>query len=233
MSRFDTVAFDADDTLWHNERLFVEAQSTLKAILTHYHDPEWVTARLYQTEMRNLPHFGYGIKGFALSMIEAAIELTEGRITGAEIQIIIDTAKTMLNADVELFEHVPETLAQLATTHTLMLITKGDLFDQEMKISRSGLAEHFKYIEIVSDKRIEDYSQLLRRHNIQAERFLMIGNSLRSDILPLLALGAYAVYIPYQYTWVHETAELPIDHSGFYQLQHLGQLLGLLEELEA
>lgn len=233
MSRFDIIAFDADDTLWHNERLFVEAQARLKAILAHYHGPEWVAERLYQTEMRNLQHFGYGIKGFTLSMIETAIELTEGRITGAEIQVILDIARTMLNADVELFEHASETLARLSATHTLMLITKGDLFDQEMKISRSGLAAYFKYIEIVSDKRIENYSQILRRYTIRADRFLMIGNSLRSDIMPLLALGAYAVYIPYQYTWVHETAEPPTGQSGYYYLQHLGQLIDLLEQLES
>ncbi len=233
MSRFDIIAFDADDTLWHNERLFVEAQAKLKAILAHYHGPQWVEERLYQTEMRNLQHFGYGIKGFALSMIEAAIELTEGRITGNEIQTIIDIARSMLSVDIELFEYVKETLAALSTTHPLMLITKGDLFDQEMKISRSGLAEYFQYIEIVSDKRIEDYARLLRRHNIQAERFLMIGNSLRSDILPLLALGAQTVYIPHQYTWAHETAAPPTEQAGYYHIQDLGQLVSLLQELES
>lgn len=232
MSHFDMIAFDADDTLWHNERLFVQAQTKLKDILAHYHSPDWIEERLYQTEMRNLQHFGYGIKGFALSMIEAAIELSEGRITATEIQTIIDTGRTMLSADIELFEHVAETLTHLSTSHVLMLITKGDLFDQELKIARSGLAQYFQHIEIVSDKRVEDYARLLRRHNIAPERFLMIGNSLRSDILPLLALGAQAVYIPHQFTWSHETAEPPTGQPGFYEIEHLGLLVDLLQELE-
>jgi putative hydrolase of the HAD superfamily len=233
MTRFAVIAFDADDTLWHNERAFVAAQGTLANLLARYHPPEWVAERLHQTELRNLPHFGYGIKGFALSMIETAVELTEGRITGHEIQTLIDAARAMLAAEVEVFAHVPETLARLAATYPLMLITKGDLFDQERKIGRSGIAHYFQQIEILSDKRRASYERLLRRHGIAPERFLMVGNSLRSDILPVLELGAAAVYVPHPLTWAHEAeVVVPPEQAGYYQLEHLGQLPALIAELE-
>jgi putative hydrolase of the HAD superfamily len=233
MSRFDVIAFDADDTLWHNERLYAGAQAKFKSLLAQYHSPEWIGERLYETEMRNLEHFGYGIKAFALSMIETAVELTEGRIAGSDIQTLIDAAREMIAADVELFEHVADTIAGLARTYTLMVITKGDLRDQEMKVARSGLAQHFRHIEIVSDKSRDSYALLLRRHGIEPGRFLMVGNSLRSDILPVLALGASAVYVPYQLTWAHESAEPPsVGQLGYYEVEHIGLLPGLLEELE-
>jgi putative hydrolase of the HAD superfamily len=233
MPRFEYIAFDADDTLWHNEQLYVQAQAQLKQLLAQYHSPEWIEAHLYATEMRNLQHFGYGIKAFALSMIETAVELTEGRIAGSEVQRIIDIARAMLAADVELLEHAASTLASLAGSYALMLITKGDLRDQELKISRSGLADHFRHIEVVSDKSPASYSTLLRRYAIAPERFLMVGNSLRSDILPVLELGASAVYIPYLHTWAHEAADLPsAERQGFYELAHLGLLPALLAEQE-
>lgn len=232
MTRFETIAFDADDTLWHSERLYVNAQARFRQLLAHYHSPDWIEERLYQTEMRNLKHFGYGIKAFALSMIETALELTEGRVAGSDIGMIIGWAKEMLAAEVELLEHVAETIAALAQTYPLMLITKGDLLDQEAKIARSGLAPYFRHVEIVSDKSRESYTALLQRHNLAPARFLMVGNSLRSDILPVLALGASAVHIPYQLTWAHETAEPPAGQPGYYEIAHLGLLPGLLERLE-
>jgi putative hydrolase of the HAD superfamily len=233
MPRFETIAFDADDTLWHTERLYVSAQAKFKQLLAHYHRPEWIDEHLYQTEMRNLQHFGYGIKAFALSMIETALELTEGRISGGDIQTIIDSAREMLAAEVELLEHAAETITSLAGTYTLMLITKGDLRDQEMKIARSGLAQHFRHIEIVSDKSRTSYEVLLQRHGIAPDRFIMVGNSLRSDILPVLALGASAVYVPYQLTWAHEVADPPpVEQPGYYELEHLGLLPNLLVRLE-
>jgi putative hydrolase of the HAD superfamily len=233
MSRFEVIAFDADDTLWHTERLYVNAQAKFKELLAHYHSPEWIDERLYQAEIRNLPHFGYGIKAFALSMIETAVELTEGRISGHDIQIIIDVAKEMLATEVELFEHAAETIARLANTYTLMVITKGDLRDQEMKMARSGLAPYFRHIEIVSDKNPKSYARLLKRYAIAPERFLMVGNSLRSDILPVLALGGIAVYVPYQLTWTHEVVDPPpVEQPGYYELEHLGLLPALLDSLE-
>jgi putative hydrolase of the HAD superfamily len=233
MPRFETIAFDADDTLWHNERLYADAQEQFRELLAHYHSAEWIDERLYKTEMRNLEHFGYGIKAFALSMIETAVELTEGRISGADVQLMIDIARRMIAADVELLDHVDATIARLAGTHQLMVITKGDLRDQEAKIARSGLAAHFRQVEIVSDKSYASYAALLQRYAIAPERFLMVGNSLRSDILPVLELGASAVHIPYHLTWAHEVAEAPpADHPGFYALDHLGQLPALLEQIE-
>jgi putative hydrolase of the HAD superfamily len=233
MARFEIIAFDADDTLWQNERLYVEAQSQFKSLLAHYHSPEWIEERLFATEMRNLQHFGYGIKAFALSMIETAVELTEGRISAREIQTLIELAKTMLTADVELLANVADTIASLAGSQALMVITKGDLRDQESKISRSGLATHFRHVEIVSEKNPESYGRLLSRHAIAPERFLMVGNSLRSDILPVLSLGASAVYVPHDLTWAHETAEPPpADHPGYYEIPHLGLLPELLTTLE-
>ncbi len=232
MARFDLIAFDADDTLWHNERLYSQAQTTLKNLLAHYHSPAWIAERLYQTEMRNLQHFGYGIKSFALSMIETAVELTEGRITGQDIQIIIDAARTMLTAEIELLAHVADTLELLAATYPLMVITKGDLLDQEAKLARSGIAQRFQYIEIVSDKRPETYATLFQRHSITPARFLMVGNSLRSDILPVLAVGASAVYVPHELTWAHERADPPLGQVGYYEVAHFGLLPNLIRELE-
>jgi putative hydrolase of the HAD superfamily len=232
MSRFDVIAFDADDTLWHNERLYLNAQAKFRQLLTHYHSPEWIDDRLYQTELRNLPHFGYGIKAFALSMIETAVELTEGRISGRDIQTIIDAAKEMLTTDVELLEHVAETIPRLADRYPLMLITKGDLRDQEQKIARSGLAPHFRQIEIVSDKQPEDYRRILRRHGLAPERFLMVGNSLRSDVLPAVGIGGRAVHVPYEITWEHEVVDAPPGEGDrWFTVAQLGEVCELVDRL--
>lgn len=233
MSLFDVIAFDADDTLWENEHLYARSQARLVELLTHYHPPEWINDRLYQTEMRNLEHFGYGVKAFALSMVETAIELTEGRISGSDLQTLVDLAKGMLHAKIEVMDHVTKILDHLKTKYTLMLITKGDLFEQENKIARSGLKDRFRYIEIVSTKTVPVYRSLLERYSLQPDRFLMVGNSLRSDILPLLELGAHAVYILHELTWQHENSDPPSEKKTcFYQLDHIGQLPALLERLE-
>ncbi len=233
MTAFQIIAFDADDTLWHNERLYVRAQSKLKALLADYVAEDGMDQRLYETEMRNLGHFGYGIKAFTLSMIETAIELTDGRISARHIQQIIEGAREMLAADIELLDHVAETLGLLSETHRLMLITKGDLMDQETKIARSGLEQHFQFIEIVSDNSIQTYRNILARHSTEPRDFLMVGNSLRSDILPVLEIGASAVYVPQELTWVHEAGETPTTQAGFHQIKHLGELPGLVERLES
>jgi putative hydrolase of the HAD superfamily len=229
---FDLIAFDADDTLWHNETLYAEAQTKFKQLLAGYHSREWIEQRLYQTEMRNLQHFGYGIKAFTLSMIETAIELTEGRIQGREIGQIIDFGKEMLGAELRLLENVDEALSRLSQSYPLMIITKGDLLDQESKITRSGLAKYFRYIEVVSDKTQDSYQAILSKHSVEPARFMMVGNSLRSDILPVIALGGTAVYIPYALTWAHETTVEPVSGSkGYHEIDHIGRLPGLIEEL--
>ncbi len=233
MQRFEIIAFDADDTLWETERLYVKAQAGLRTMLSRYVADASMDERLYATEMRNLQHFGYGVKAFALSMIETAIELTEGRVSARDIQMIIDAAREMMLAEIELIEHVPETIAALARSHTLMLITKGDLRDQETKIARSGLAEYFQLVEIVSDKSRETYRAILERQRVAPARFLMVGNSLRSDILPVLELGGIAVYVPHPLTWAHEKAETPpATQPGFHALDHIGQLPDLVTQLE-
>ena len=233
MSHFALIAFDADDTLWQNESLYVAAQARFTDLLARYHEHAWIEERLYATEMRNLPHFGYGIKSFALSMIETAVDLTEGRITGTDIQALIEMAKEMLSADIELLETVADTIAALAGKERLMVITKGDLRDQENKMARSGLADHFAHVEIVSDKSAASYDRILRRHGITPSQFLMVGNSLRSDILPVLELGGSAVFVPHPLTWAHEAAEAPpAGHPGYHEIAHLGQLPALLTDLE-
>ncbi len=233
MARLDVVAFDGDDTLWHNERIFADAQAEFRGLLAAFHPAEWIDARLADAEKRNLPHFGYGIKGFALSMIETAIELTEGRIHSRDIRHILDMTRRMLSAEVELLEDVPRTVADVAGTHRLMLITKGDLHDQERKVERSGLGGLFSAVEIVSEKDPGTYAALLSRHRVPADRFLMVGNSLRSDILPVLEVGGNAVYIPYELTWSHEAADPPPQgHPRFHSLSHIGELPGLLREIE-
>lgn len=233
MSRFDVVAFDADDTLWQNERNFMNAQERFRALLSAYHSKDWVDERLYEAEVRNLPHFGYGVKAFALSMIETAIELTEGRISNNDIKSIIDTAREMIAADIELLDHAAETLSTLSVKYDLMLVTKGDLRDQESKLARSGLASHFEHVEIVSDKQSVNYATILDRHRIAPRRFLMVGNSLRSDVLPVLELGASAVYVPHELTWSHEAADPPPEgRPGYHRIHHLGELPALVEKLE-
>jgi putative hydrolase of the HAD superfamily len=228
---FDLIAFDADDTLWHTEELYVGTQDRFRSLLAPYHSAEWIDKVLFDTEMRNLRAFGYGIKGFTLSMIETAIELTEGRISGAEIQGIIDMARAMLDADVRLLEGVAETVAALAQRYPLMIITKGDLYDQETKVARSGLGPYFKHVEIVSDKTEASYAALLRRYQVVPERFLMVGNSVRSDILPVVRLGGHAVHIPYHLTWAHEVvSETQVGESSFVTLESVGLLPGWLEE---
>lgn len=234
MPTFDLIGLDADDTLWHTERYYVEAQKRFAGLLSRYHPAEWVRERLDQTEDRNIGHYGYGIKAFALSMIETAVELTEGRISSQDILALLEIAKGMLNMDIELIENVAETMPELAARHRLALITKGDLLDQENKINRSGLQAYFRDVEIVSQKTPEVYARLLDKLGVAPERFLMTGNSLRSDILPVLKVGGQAVYIPRAITWVHENADPPAPGSpGFYSLEDFGQLPGLIERLEA
>lgn len=226
------IAFDADDTLWHNEVFYARAQDRLQDLLSEYIDRDTVAEQLYQTEMKNLQHYGYGIKSFALSMIETAIELTDGAITGTDIQKIIETARKMLTAEVQLLDYVPETIKSLSQSYALMVITKGDLLDQQEKLSRSGIGEYFKHVEVVSHKTEETYRTVLARYGIEPRRFLMVGNSLPSDVLPVVAIGGRAVHIPYHLTWEHETVDShQIHHNGYFELDHIGQLGQLLEQL--
>ena len=228
---FDMIAFDADDTLWHTEQLYVDVQTQFKALLAGYVDPEAILDQLYTVEMRNLNYFGYGVKGFLLSMIETAIELTDGRVAGRDIQKLIELGKQMLQADVALLEQAEAAVLALSQTHPLMIITKGDLFDQESKVARSGLGAHFRHVEIVSAKTPAAYAAVLKRYDIAIDRFLMIGNSLKSDVLPVVELGGQAVYVPYALTWAHEAVD-DADASQYHHVDHLGELPALVARLE-
>jgi len=225
------IAFDADDTLWHNETYYQQAAEKFKQLLKGYQDAGRVDEQLAETEIRNVHWYGYGIKSYTLSMIEAAIALTDGKVTGNEIGSILDIGREMLSADVPLFDHTADTLASLAEDHDLMLITKGDLLEQDNKVQRSGLARFFKYIEIVQDKTPASYQLLLDRYNILASRFVMVGNSLKSDILPVLEIGGRAVYIPYQHTWAHERVDDAHQHV-YDEIEHLGQLPAFIAGLD-
>ncbi|MFT4685977.1 MAG: putative hydrolase of the HAD superfamily [Neolewinella sp.] len=199
------IAFDADDTLWGHEHVFVDAKARCLKLLKPYMKPGMdLEQELYAFERKNLKIFGYGVKGFSLSMIETAIELSGGNISGAEIKQIIDLGKEMLAHDIELLPGIPEALAAFKPHFKLLLITKGDLFAQENKIARSGLAAEFDIIEVVSEKDAGTYRSLLARHGIDPAGFLMLGNSLRSDVLPIVEIGGRAVHLPYEYTWHHE-----------------------------
>jgi len=228
----EIIGFDADDTLWHNEILYSQAKDQFQELLTQYDNPEGVRQRLDEIEEWNVRHYGYGIKSFALSMVEAAIEISKGQIDGLRLSRVLDIVKEMLSAEVKPLGSVEPTLAILAQQFPLMLITKGDFFEQQRKIERSGLAKHFRYIEIVVDKTPETYRGVLAKYHLEPHKFLMVGNSLRSDILPVLDIGGQAVYIPYVTTWAHEMVdEAEQKTKNYYEIEHLEQLPDLINRL--
>ena len=203
-----TVAFDADDTLWHNEDLFEAVHREYEELLSPWADAATVDDRLHEVQMTNLPRFGYGVKSFTLSMIEAAVRISGGEVDGGRITAIIGYGQRLLDRPVELIDGVEEVLDALGH-HRLMVITKGDVHHQLAKVADSGLAERFWRVEVVADKDAAVYGELLARHGIDPSRFVMVGNSLRSDVLPVLELGGAAVHVPYHITWRHED-----DHDG-------------------
>ncbi|SBS31681.1 Pyrimidine 5'-nucleotidase YjjG [Marinomonas aquimarina] len=199
-----TIAFDADDTLWRNEDVFLSTQQYFVEMLETYHSREYILERLNEVQIDNLSNFGYGVKGFTLSLIESAIMLTEGRITGYEIHEIIQLAKQMLAAPIQLLPGIEPLLQSLQGKCRLMVITKGDLLDQEGKLARSGLNEYFDWYEVVSNKKAENYHKVFESLQLNPSEVLMIGNSMRSDVLPVLDAGAHALHVPYHTTWSHE-----------------------------
>ncbi len=223
------IGLDADDTLWHNETIFERVHERYRALLAQYHDAATVDRTLLATEQRNLELYGYGVKGFTLSSIETAIELTRGKISADEIRTLIELGREMLAHPVELLDGVHETVAVLAQSHELILITKGDLRDQQRKLAKSGLASHFARIEIVSEKDPATYAQVLRSHGVAPGEFLMVGNSLKSDILPVLEIGGSAAHVPYHLQWMLDRADrLPEAPGRFFELAHLAELPRLL-----
>ena len=223
-----TIGFDADDTLWHNERFFRLTEERFVALLGDHAPAADVTHRLLETKLRNLQHYGFGIKGFTLSMIETAIEMTDGKVSSAAIREILSAGREMLSHPVEILPHARETLESLAGRYRILLITKGDLLDQERKLAQSGLSELFDAVEIVSDKNAATYQRIFARHGDGAERGMMVGNSVKSNIMPAIEAGSWGVHVPHDLTWAFEQAEAPLDHPRFKRVGHLGELADLI-----
>lgn len=218
-----TIGFDADDTLWHNETFFRLTHQRFAQLLSDS-DPVQLSERLEAAERRNLGHYGFGIKGFMLSMIETAIEVTEGRVEASVIAEILAAGREMLRHPVDLLPHARETVTALAADHRVVLITKGDLLDQERKLAASGLGDLFAAVEIVSEKDRGTYDRVFARHGTGPEEAVMAGNSMKSDVLPALAAGAFAVHIPYVVTWAHELADAPEGHDRYGALERIAEL---------
>ncbi|MEY8848943.1 HAD family hydrolase [Psychroserpens sp. XS_ASV72] len=198
------IGFDADDTLWVNETYFRDAELEFAKLLSSYETVNKIDQELFKMEMKNLPLYGYGVKGFVLSMVEMALELSNNNVSNATINAILNIGKDMLNKPVELLDGVEETLKALSQNYRLILVTKGDLLDQERKLEKSGLIDYFHHIEVLSDKQEANYSKLLNHLDIMPSEFLMVGNSLKSDILPLVNIKAKAIHVPFHTTWLHE-----------------------------
>lgn len=230
-SSLTTIGFDADDTLWHNERIYRLTEARFIEMLGEHAPAEDVSRRLLEAEKRNLHLYGFGIKGFTLSMIETAVEVTDGRVSNAAIRQILEAGREMLRHPVEVLPQVRETLESLAGRYRLVMITKGDLFDQERKLAASGLGELFNAVEIVSDKNAGIYQRIFAKHGDGPERAMMIGNSVKSDILPAIEAGSWGVHVPYEITWAMEHAEAPVEHPRFRRMQHLGELAQLIERI--
>ena len=229
----ENIDFDADDTLWHNEVLFDASQRRLAAILDQYAPHAEVEARLAETESRNISLFGYGIKGFTLSMVETAIELSRRQVTAAEIHEIVMMGKAMLDHPVELIDGVAEVLDGLRGSYRLMVISKGDLRDQRNKIDISGLAGHFEHVEIVSEKDASTYKSVLASRGVDPAVAIMVGNSLPSDVLPVLEIGGHAAHVPYRLTASFERHDGDLSHPRLHRLERVTELPGLLHRLRA
>ncbi len=228
LSKIKAIAFDADDTLWENETLFRNAEHEFCELMKNYLPPEECNRLLFEVEMKNLPLYGYGIKPFTLSLIEAAITFSDGKIPMEAVQILIERGKKMLQEPVKLLDGIEDTLASLSDRYRLIMATKGDLLDQERKLIKSGLEPYFHHIEIVSDKTEVQYKKLVNHLDIGVEQFLMVGNSVKSDILPVLAIGSHAFHIPFHTTWAHEVVNEPVNHPNFRLLESSTEMLELL-----
>lgn len=226
-----TIGFDADDTLWHNERFYRLTEARFAELLADFADAGHLTERLLQAEKRNLGKYGFGIKGFTLSMIETAVEVTDGRVPAATIRDILDAGREMLDHPVETLPHAKEALEALSGRHRLVLITKGDLFDQERKLAASGLGDYFDAVEIVSGKSRGTYQRIFATHGDGPDHAMMIGNSLKSDVIPAIEAGAWGVFVPHDLTWSHEHADEPDTAPRFRKIPHLGEIEAVLAEI--
>ncbi|AZA50427.1 HAD family hydrolase [Chryseobacterium carnipullorum] len=223
-----TIAFDADDTLWINEPYFQEAEKEFCVLLEDYLPQHSVSQELFKTEMQNLHLYGYGVKGFMLCMIETVSRVSGGTASMQLINRTIEIGQELLQKPIELLDGVTETLDALKGKYRLVVATKGDLLDQERKLKNSGLQEYFHHIEIMSDKKENDYQKLLKHLDCRPEHFLMLGNSIKSDILPVLEIGGFAAHIPYHVTWSHEQHESNLEHENFMELKSIDEVLKYL-----
>lgn len=222
------IGFDADDTLWINEPFYQEVEKEFCQIMKQYMTEKETSEELFKTEMQNLEIYGYGAKGFLLAMIETALRATEGKITSAEINRILEIGKSLLTMPIQLLNGVENVLQKLQGSYKLILVTKGDLLDQERKLQNSGLIDYFHHIEIMSDKHENNYKKLLDRLDIEPAEFLMIGNSVKSDILPVISIGAKAVHIPFEVTWQHESNHSTPDSKTFITISQISEILNIL-----
>jgi putative hydrolase of the HAD superfamily len=233
---FDLIAFDGDDTLWHNERSYRDGRERFRQLLAASGvdlDDEQIEAHVNRTELANIEFYGYGVSSFILSLLETAIDVTGGGVSGEHLRGLIDLAKHMLTEPIELFPGAREAVAAMAARHRLVLITKGDLLHQTSKLERSGLRRYFRYVEVVSHKTAAVYSEILSRHGVSPDRFLMVGNSLRSDVLPVIEAGGRAVYVPASLSWAHEHAEVPQSaRDRLFELETVDALPALVRRLE-
>ena len=228
-----TIGFDADDTLWQNEEFFRLTEARFHDLLKDYADPDDLARRLLEAECRNLGHYGFGIKGFVLSMIETAIEVTDKRVPASVISELIEAGQDMLQHPIHLLPGAEDTVTALAGRFRLVLITKGDLLDQERKLAQSGLGELFDAVEIVSDKVPQTYMRAFMRHGDGPERAMMVGNSMKSDVVPAIEAGGWGVHVPARYEWEIEKADAPVDHPRFRVIESLKTLPDLLSDLGA
>lgn len=219
------IGFDADDTLWVNEPFFREAEKQFCELLEDYLPQQQLLEELFKVEMKNLPQYGYGVKGFVLSMIETANKVSNRSISPSLIDDMIAIGQDILQKPVELLPEVTETLEQLNGQYRLIMATKGDLLDQERKLKKSGLGNYFQHIEIMSDKKTTDYEKLLKHLGCKPDNFLMLGNSIKSDILPVLELGGYGAHIPYHITWIHEAYDQTLKHEHLIELNSIDEIL--------
>ncbi len=231
MSKLDFIAFDADDTLWHNERHFKFTQKMFVELLGNYAGHDHIHARLQAAERKNLKFYGFGIKGFTLSMIETAIELTDGKVEGRTIAKLLDQGREMLNHPVELLPGARETLELLHKDYKILLITKGDLVDQQRKVASSTLSHLFHSVEIVADKTPETYISIFKKHGSTPERGLMAGNSLKSDVIPMLQAGGFGIHVPHELIWDYEHEETPHQHERFFEVKNVTETVPLVHKL--
>jgi putative hydrolase of the HAD superfamily len=229
LSNFKVIGFDADDTLWVNETFFREAELEFAEIMKEYGTEEHILKDLYHVEIANMPIYGYGIKAFILSLIETATHLSDGKLTSQQTRQILSIGKTMLHKPVELLDGVEEVLQKLSSKYRLIVATKGDLLDQERKLKKSGLIKYFHHIEVMSDKHPNAYIKLIKHLDILPEQFLMIGNSLKSDILPVVEIGGAGIHVPFHTTWLHEVVEDVIESDRYYELEKLIDVLPLFK----